>query len=300
MKILLGLDEQPYSAFAVRQTATLAVNTWADVTLLTWIQRRPKSTVKFWDLSTYAFPESPALPLRADMLQRYGMLFLEQCPPDSPYVEESIQFHLVEVKEGTYEEIKLLRPRRKELRLRLKLGNPAEAILAEAHSEAHDLIVIGCEKGERCVWSQPKNVPQKVVNESTCSVLVVKEKRGVKTLLCCLDQSEISQESMEMINQMAVIHKARLDLIGLTRDRGIRIDVDRQLRGLSDYYRSRGIDTDMRLQEISTLEALIDSEAKADLLVLWMGKRSLIKRIFPEDWAGRLVSRSPYSVLILR
>ena len=34
MRILVAVDQNPYSAHAVRQVAGLAMNTWADVTLL--------------------------------------------------------------------------------------------------------------------------------------------------------------------------------------------------------------------------------------------------------------------------
>ena len=34
MKILFAGDEQPYSAFALKEVIRLALNTWADVTLL--------------------------------------------------------------------------------------------------------------------------------------------------------------------------------------------------------------------------------------------------------------------------
>ena len=34
MRILVAVDQNPYSAHAVRQVAGLAMNTWADITLL--------------------------------------------------------------------------------------------------------------------------------------------------------------------------------------------------------------------------------------------------------------------------
>ena len=34
MKILFAADEQPYSAYALTQVTRLALNTWADVTIV--------------------------------------------------------------------------------------------------------------------------------------------------------------------------------------------------------------------------------------------------------------------------
>jgi hypothetical protein len=140
----------------------------------------------------------------------------------------------------------------------------------------------------------------KVVKESPCSVFIVKEERPIQEILCCLDQNEVSQDSLEIINQLANIHSAKLQLVGLTHERAIRIDVDRRLRMIQQYYISREIPVEVRLQEISELETFLSREGLPGLLALWISKRSLLRRFFPEDWAGRLVHSSPSSVLILR
>jgi nucleotide-binding universal stress UspA family protein len=300
MRILLGLDEQPYSEFAVKQTARLATHTWADITLLASVRARPKSASGFKGFPIH--PSYPGTPFSArfEMLRRYWKTFLDHCPPDAPYFEESIQPYLVEVREQVFEEVKLLRPQKKELRLRLSLTPPAEGIVSEAQEEGHDLVVIGCGKGEGCVWRQPKDVPQRVVNESISSVMVVKEDREIHTLLCCLDQGNVSQESLEMINQLATVHGASLNIIGLTRERAIRYEVDQQLWGMQDYYNSRGIETSVQLKELSELDRFLEREEKPDLLALWVGKKSLLSRFFPKDWPGTIVRNSPCSVIILR
>ncbi len=288
MRILLAVDGETYSEYAVRQAAKLAVNTWADVTLLTIFSKGLRDKGK---------PE----PTDFELLHRHKELFLESCPYDeSPYKETTFEYQLIEIKRGAYEAMQTRRQGKKDLRLRIRMGDLSEEILNEAQDEGHDLIVIGCGKGEKCIWKESKKVPARVVNESKCSVLVVKEDRSIESVLCCLDQSGVSQESMEMINQMAIIHGAKLNIVGLTRDQAIRVDVDKELWRIQDYYLSREIDTHVRLQEISNLETSLHSEATPDLLALWMGKRSLIKKIFPANWAGQLVSTSPCSVLILR
>lgn len=55
-----------------------------------------------------------------------------------------------------------------------------------------------------------------------------------------------------------------------------------------------------RLAEIADFEALLAREVQQDLLALWMGKKSLLHRFFARDWVGRLVSKCPSSVLVMR
>ena len=84
-------------------------------------------------------------------------------------------------------------------------------------------------------------MPQRVVNDADCSVLLVKEEQPITRILACLDQSYISQDSLEMINQMATLHGAQLELIGLSSEGGMKKDVYRRLIEIGDYYEDRQI-----------------------------------------------------------
>jgi hypothetical protein len=131
-------------------------------------------------------------------------------------------------------------------------------------------------------------------------VLLVKEAQPITRIMACLDQSYISQDSLEMINQVATMHGAQLELIGLSQEGGMKKDVYRRLIEIGDYYEDRQIKVSTRLAEIAEFESLIDQELKQDLLALWMGKKSLLDRFFPRDWAGRFVSKCQTSVLVMR
>ncbi len=300
MKILLGLDDQPYSRFAVRQAARLASNTWADVTLLASIGEVPKCAATFRDLSAGDFLSSSSFPVEADMLRDHWKLFLAHGPTVSPYLQESIDFQLVEIKDGLYEEMKIVRSRGKDLRLRLRKGNAINGILDEAREEGPDLIVIGCAGRGNCTWENPKDLPQVVASNSSCSVLILKEEKELKNITCCLDEESVTQDSLEMIKQFATIFDSSLKLVGLTQDGGMRHTINQELWRISDYYSSCGLDTAVRLEEISRLETTLEKGTSPDLLALWAGKKSLISRFFPSKWLSGLIGNSPCSVLILR
>jgi nucleotide-binding universal stress UspA family protein len=294
MNILFAGDEHPYSAFALKEVVRLAKNTWADVTLLA-VSPIPAGR----ESEGYRAP-GPDQRL-AQVLDRYRETFLQEVDEEgSPYALERWKHEWIPLKSGLWEELLVKRGVKKDLKVRLRTGNEAQEILAEAGEEESDLIVLGCTRGGQCIWQGAAPVPQKVVNDANCSVLLVKEEQPINRIIACLDQSYISQDSLEMINQVATIHGAQLELIGLSQEGGMKKDVYRRLIEIGDYYEDRQIRVSTRLTEIAEFESVIDQELKQDLLALWMGKKSLLDRFFPRDWAGRFVSKSQTSVLVMR
>jgi nucleotide-binding universal stress UspA family protein len=288
MKILFAGDEHPYSAYALNEVVRLATNTWADVTLM-----------------AVSNAEAAAIPVEdqvlAQALHRYRKAFLTSAGGEgSPYALGAPRYEWIPTKTGQWEELLVNRGAKKDVNVRLRSGNKAMEILAAAREEESDVIVLGCTRGGHCIWEGSDTVPQKVVNDADCSVLLVKEEQPISRILACLDQSYISQDSLEMINQMATLHGAQLELIGLSQEGGIKKDVYRRLIEIGDYYEDRQVKVSTRLTEIADFENFIDKELQADLLALFMGKKSLLDRFFPRDWVGRFVSKCQTSVLVMR
>jgi len=294
MKILFVGDEHPYSAYALEEMVRLALNTWADVTLLA---ASPALTAK-------GSEGAPAPPLNHPLIQalgRYREIFLQGAGgDDSPYARGKWQHEWVPLKDSRWEELLVCRGVKKDLRVCIRGGDAAHETVAEAKEAESDLIVLGCQKGDSCSWTSGPEVPQKVVNDAACSVLLVKEQQPVNRILACLDQSYISQDSLEMINQMATIHKAQVELIGLSQTGDMKKDVYRRLIEIGDYYEERQIKIATRLTEVADFEGLLAAEVKQDLLALWLGRKSLLDRFFPRDWIGRFVGKCQSSVLVMR
>ncbi|MCX5872604.1 MAG: universal stress protein [Deltaproteobacteria bacterium] len=287
MRILFAGDEHPYSEYALKETIKLAMNTWADVTLLGVSQALPGSAL-------VNMPASKAL-------RHYRETFLNSWSyEDSPYEMGGGKYEWIPVKNGVLEEMKILTGRKKDFKVRLRTGNPSREILTESQDDGSDLIVIGSAKEGKCEWVNALLVPQQVVDDADCSVLIVKEQQPVTKIVACLDQGYISQESLEMINQMITIHGACLDLIGLSQDGDMEKSVYTRLIEIGDYYSDRQIEINTRLMDISDFEQVIAQEIKQDLLALWLGKKSLLNRFFSRGWVGRFVSKCPTSVLVMR
>jgi nucleotide-binding universal stress UspA family protein len=294
MKILFVGDEHPYSAYALDEVVRLALNTWADVTLLA---ASPAMTAR----GSEGAPTPPLTHPLIQALRRYREIFLRGAGgEDSPYARRNWEHEWIPLQDGRWEELLVCRGVKKDVRVCVRGGDAAQETVAAAKEAESDLIVLGCHKGDSCSWKDGPEVPQKVVNDAACSVLLVKEQQPVNRILACLDQSYISQDSLEMINQMATIHKAQVELIGLSQTGDMKKDVYRRLIEIGDYYEERQIKITTRLTEVADFEGLLAAEAKQDLLALWLGRKSLLDRFFPRDWIGRFVGECQSSVLVMR
>ena len=129
----------------------------------------------------------------SEALRKYRDIFLQNWSKDESPVRDpwrTWELEWIPTKEGTFEEVKVFRGQRKEFKLRLRTGSPADQIVAESKEQEIDLVILGCPKGEACGWKESGQVPQEVVNEADCSVLVVKEEQPVDRILAVLDQGE--------------------------------------------------------------------------------------------------------------
>lgn len=297
MRILVALDQHAYSNTAVKEAAKLALNTWADVTLMGVC---PKTAYKGRQSKKNSDQKVPHHAI-VQALRNYREDFLDCFQgKDSPYSIKPSGNELIAIQKDVWEELPKDQGAIKDLKIRIRQENPAKAILAESLEEGSDLIVIGCDKDTKCLWEGAAKVPQKIANKAGCSVLVVKAETTANKVVCCLDHDKISQESLEMINQMVTFHQAELEIIGLTNGEGLRVEVERKVGAILQYYTARKLMPMIQLVETSDLEAYVSQEAQRNLMALWMGEKSILEKIFPPKKVDKLIRTSRSSVLILR
>ncbi|MBW2016087.1 MAG: universal stress protein [Deltaproteobacteria bacterium] len=297
MRILVAVDQEPYSRYAVNEVARFAESTWANVTILgVEPRKRGKSPGSVDSLKDMKMTHPLAM-----ALSRYQEEFLSHFKEDEcPYIQRDFGYELVEVKRRVWEELYVAKSARKELKARIRIGNPAKEILADAVEEDCDLIVIGCDNTKGCEWGSGSGIPQKVANDAHCSVLIAKEEKRVEKIVCCLDHDRVSQESLEMINQLVTQHSAKLEIIGLIENRELPSEVEKKMASVLKYYTDRHVQPLVETVHLSSLDAFIAQEARWGLMALWMGKKSILKRVFPRKNVTRLIKGSESSVLILR
>jgi len=273
--------------------AKLAGNTWADVTLL---GVGPKAA----DIGRSSNRAGIKHPL-TEKLRNYRRNFLDHFEKEeSPYEKRLCHYEFVEVKKGVWEELYICRGARKDLKIVLRSGNPVKEILAQSQEDESDLIVMGCYKKGGCQWEGTVNLPQKVANNALCSVLVIKEEKKIHKISCCLDQENISQKSIEMINQMVTLYQTELEIVGLTDGPALKPMVEKNLNAILKYYNARQIKAWIKLVDADSLGSFISQEARRSMMALWMGEHSLLSKIFPGGKVEKLIQGSESSVLLLR
>jgi nucleotide-binding universal stress UspA family protein len=293
MRILVAVDQHPYSAYVVKDAAKLAGNTWSDVTLL---GVGPKAS----NIDRAANRAKIKHPLN-EKLKKYRRNFLDHFgKEESPYAKRSLSYEFIEVKRGVWEELCVSRGERKELKVVLRPGNPVKEILAQSQEDHSDLIALGCHREGDCQWEGIANLPQKVANNASCSVLVVKQEKRIRKIVCCLDQENISQNSIEMINQMVTMYQTELEIVGLTDGTAVKPMVGKNLDAILKYYSARKIKAWIKMVDVESLASFISQEADRSMMALWMGEHSLLSKIFPKGMVSKLIRGSESSVLLLR
>jgi len=259
MRILVALDEHSYSAGIIDSVARLAANTWADVTLL---GIRTGSAAG----GTYSMDHplvNTFMSYKDDFLGHFATSY-------SPYTGQQ-QIALTD-NNGIWEIQGTSADSRKELKIRIRTGNPDREILEEARLTESDLIVLGCSGGVDCQWQGQLNLPEKTTGE-----------------VLGPDLPPVLRELTEYSR-----------IIGLTGPKGLKEEVEKQMDGILRYYMSQQINAWVKLIDMEALGEYVAQASRDGMIALWMGKKSLLQKIFSRDLVGKLVTQCQSSVLILR
>lgn len=285
MRILVALDTNPYSHFVANEVGKMAVNTWSDITLL-GIQDPKESFNKIEDS-----------PLAKNLLDFREIVTSYYPKGECPYSRDQIT-SFTKIDENTY--VATGKGGLKTLKILIKRGtNLAEEIVKQAEEDESTLIIIGCNKEDNCKW-QMQDVPAKVAYEANCSVFVVKENKNPEQIVCCLDQEYITQNSLELINQMVTLYKAELRIVGISQGKGLKIKVENTLKNLFMYYLKQDIPIWLEAIDSSVFPNFVNQVAQNSLIAIWVGQKSFIKKFFPDEKISNLINTAPSSVLLLR
>ncbi|MCF8108005.1 MAG: universal stress protein [Desulfohalobiaceae bacterium] len=293
MKILVALDTTPQCDFVVQEAARLAGNTMADVTLLGIEQEESPNGQRLTAGGSNG--DHPLLRALREHRDRFQDHFTAE---PSLYAEDVCAYELLEVGHGLWEDIKVCRGRHKQLITRIRPGNQARAVLAEARQNPCDLIVIASDAP--AAGGHISRPGRKVIREADTSVLVVAEAKRPRRIVACLDHDQVSQPSLELINQMVTLYQADLEIVGLTTANGPPEMVDHKMGQVLKYYADSGIKALVRYVGESSLPAFAAEMARENLVALWMGRQSILRRFIPPRSLDRLLTTADSSVLILR
>jgi nucleotide-binding universal stress UspA family protein len=279
MKIIAAVDSKPYSKGIIDTVARIATNTWSDLTIL-GIQ------------ASGSTPDDELV----SALNEYKETILGCAGSDGPY--DQISFSDIKQDSKGWS---VSSEGRKKFTVAIRAGDSAKIILDEVKRQEADLLVLGCSGGMDCEWDGELNLPQKVAKGADCSVLVIKSSVKTDQVISFLDQSNVSQESLELINQLVTINQAGLKIVGLNNPKkGIKGEVEAKMVELLKYYNEREISAWIKLVDTSQLEDYVAQSTKEGMVALWMGKESFLSKIFSSKLLEKLITYSQSSVLILR
>jgi len=88
--------------------------------------------------------------------------------------------------------------------------------------------------------------------------------------------------------------------VGVTGVNGLPSDVDRRMTRILTYYTDRNIKAWIKSVDAVSLKAFVAQAAEKNLVALWMGKESLLVKIFSRQRLVNLATDSESSILILR
>jgi len=274
--MLIALDQNKKSAHTLNQVARLAANTWADITHLGVLPKKSGAAIGSDFVET---------------MNQYQKTVLDQFDSeDCPYAKSIENYELAEIEPGVFEKICTPDSMLKELKVKIRIENPAKSILEEVHENDYDLIIL------------PDDMDgyYKVAMAAKCSVLVLRKEIQKRRILCCLDHDLVSQESLEMISQMATLFNADLTIAGLTKNQDLKQNVQEKMDWLLKYYISKNIQPWIELVEISGLDNFVSQKGQWSLIAMWMGEKSIFEKIFQSSKVKTLLKNSISPVLLLR
>jgi len=280
MKLLLLMDASAYSGRAARVAARFAMNTWAEVTILAPVDGRGAG---------------PTETLTKALAETRG-LFLGD---DSPYGRRGGGAALRSEGEGLWTMEGSGENGRKPLRILVRRGDALRVVSEQVRRDGTDFVILGA-SAEAAHWDGDPRFPQRVVSSVPCSSLVIKSDTETKTLVCCLDQAAVSQESLEIINQLVTVYGAELKIVGVVGAKGLRGGLEARMMEVLRYYAERDVRAWVRLVDEAELDAFAREASRTGGLGLWLGERSIIRRIFSKDRLDPLIAASRSSVLVLK
>jgi nucleotide-binding universal stress UspA family protein len=283
MKILVALDAKEYSKNILKDVARLAQNTLADLILLGVQDSRSDKPKKALVNTLFKY--------RNDVCSYFGE---DEMPYGDLGATEFIKTH-----NGEWQ---LASKGMKECTLRICTGSVAKQVVAVAKELEPDLVILGCSGKLGCEWDGEMNVPLRIAKDAPCSVLVVKQAKNTNQIVSILDQSIVSQDSLELVNQMVTLHETGLKIVGVNDKKAgtKQNEMETRMIDLLKYYNDREIGAWVKLIDSDDLNEYVTASSREGMVALWMGKESMLKKLFSLSMVDKLLETSRSSLLILR
>jgi len=275
MNILVVTDSRYFRQQLAREVGRFAANTWANITLL--------GTLSAFDKNKFDYSQQCLLNYRQEIL---NFLPVES---DRTSIQKSI---LAWQKNG--DRFTLISPDSWQKRLELVLidGNIIQEIHFFSKRHALDLLVLDG-------YSNLNPLLLEAATEASGCVLVAKGATDPNQIVCCLSHEHISQNSLEMINQLTTLYNAALKFVGFSNRENERMHIEILLKQLLHYYNDLNLTPWLEMVDVSIMPQFIVQQSKKNLVAISVEKNSSCNGLFTQEGLMSLISNTPSSVLLL-
>jgi hypothetical protein len=275
MNILVVTDSRYFRQQLAREVGRFAANTWANITLL--------GTLSASDKNQLDYSQQCLLNYRKEIL---NFLPVES---DRTSIQKSI---LAWQKNG--DRFTLISPDSWQKRLELVLidGNIIQEIHFFSKRHALDLLVLDG-------YSNLNPLLLEAATEASGCVLVAKGATDPNQIVCCLSHEHISQNSLEMINQLTTLYNAALKFVGFSNRENERMHIEILLKQLLHYYNDLNLTPWLEMVDVSIMPQFIVQQSKKNLVAISVEKNSSCNGLFTQEGLMSLISNTPSSVLLL-
>jgi len=300
MKILMCTDGQPFAEEAIRFGGKFAHELDTDVTVLFV---RPKTSggdsirlktagkkMAEWD------PDIPGvgyLKRAKEILAETGLV--------SMLSEEGGQgrYTFRESAEGGVE----LHPvgrRTESVRLKLREGESAEEILAEAAQGQYDLILTGSRGHQGIASYFIGSTALRIAEFAPCSVLIAKNIRKGHNFLVCTDGSALAEKAELFGAQIAQALKARVTILSVASEEAELKTAQDQVRRAEMILAQMGIQSKVKARSGRPSEVIIDEAKDHDIVVMGASGSSAVRRFFLGSVPLKVIEYGDCPVLLVR
>lgn len=194
-------------------------------------------------------------------------------------------------------------PATSDLEILVVSGEAEATILELARTRRAELLVVGESRASDGLRGMFATIPERIVRDATCSVLVARPRQGLRVLVAT-DLSEPSLPAIDAAGREATRRNVPLTAIHcvapasgsqLTDVEGARLELDAALQRF-------GIRAEVSIQVGSPAETIIRAcqGVGADLVVVGAHGRGWLPRVLVGSTAEAVVRQAPCSVLVVR
>lgn len=186
------------------------------------------------------------------------------------------------------------------VRLKIREGDPAEEILAEAQQTRADLIITGARGHEGSAPYFVGSTAMRVAEFASCSVLISKNVKEKHHFLICTDGSKQSERAEIFGATVSQGLSAKATVLSVSEDQGEFADAQARARRAEMVLKQLGIHVNIKTLVGRPSEVIIREARDHDVVVMGASGSSAVRRFFLGSVPLKVIEYGQCPVLLVR